>query len=649
MTLKENYKKLIFPFILLIILIVSSLVYPYSNKLTIQTIYAAPMNGTKAYGLWDITGDGFPDRNIVSSEVADFGSTLTFKHDTNEFLQLAIRPTDINEVCGIACINLSVDDNDILTISADEIEQYFQPSDAVGSFDEASGAYFFAPLEGNPILVMNNETYQSITLEAFRSSNSSSLFTRIGASILIVLILSLLILNRNKLSLWIDGLFEDKSDFFTPIAVILFIIATLTVCVIAFKSELGPHPDEYDVVECLKYGMKHFFPPDIRDAEVAGTFSGYGYTKLENSTYYFLLAGKIALIAKALFSSINWFRVPNVLLFIGMGIIFLRNIKKKNWLVLTLGTSVQAWYIFSYTTADALDFFWSFLVILQLTDEESWLNSILSQMCEKKKLSKSIITKSLILGVLFGMVFLGKQNYWIVLLLVFIVLLTKLLNSKKEERKQYFKIYGLILAMFAVTVLTRYAFDFAHYGTQGGEIKAALDAQYADYDKNPTTSPADLCPTYRMKAQGYSLNDLFIETPKWFKYSFQSFCGLLADQETSLVYYAFMGFLYLTIIVLLGTDYLTSDNKQKKTEFLVGALLLVLNVVISVFNSYISDSQSQGRYLLPMVFVLGYLGAKAPSVWDRKAFKYALLLINILCVWYFASQAPSLLGINPWK
>lgn len=649
MTLKDNIKKLLFPFILLVILIIGSLVYPNSNKLTVQTIYTAPMNGTKAFGLWDITGEGFPDNNIISSEVADFGSTLTFKHNTGKFLQLAIQPTDINEVCGIACINISVNDEDLLSIPANEIDQYFLPSDAVGSFDEASGAYFLAPLEGHPILVMNNETYRSIAYDTFHSANNSSLLTRIGASILIVLILSLLILNWSKLAMWIDSISEDKSDFFTPISVILFIIALLTVCVIAFKSELGPHPDEYDVVECLKYGMKHFFPPDIRDPEVAGTFSGYGYTKLENSTYYFFLAGKVALIAKALFSSINWFRVPNVLLFIGMGIIFLKNIKKKNWLVLALGTSVQAWYIFSYTTADALDFFWSFLVLLQLADDESWLNNILSQMCEKKHFSKSIITRSLILGVLFGMVFLGKQNYWIVLLLAFVVLLTKLLDAEKEDRKQYFKIYALILAVFAVTILTRYAFDFAHYGTQGNEIKAVLDTQYADYDKNPTTAPADLCPTYRMKDQGYSINDLFVETPKWFKYSFQSFCGLLGDQETSLVYYSFVGFLYLAIIILLGADYMTSENKQKKTEFLVGALLLVFNVVISVFNSYISDSQAQGRYLLPVVFILGYLGAKAPSVWDKKAFKYTLLLVNVLCVWYFALQAPSLLGINPWK
>lgn len=649
MTKRENLKKLTFPFILLVALIIGSLIYPHSNKLTVQTIYSAPMNGTKAFGLWDTTGAGFSESNMVSSEVADFGSTLSFKHDTDHFLQLALKPTDINEVCGIACINISINDNDILSIPANEIEQYFQPSSAVGSFDEASGAYFFAPLEGDSILLMNKETYQNITHNAFHSSNINSQLTRIGTSILIVLILSLLILKWDKLAMWIDGLFEDKSDIFTPIAAILFIIATLAVCVIAFKSELGLHPDEYDVVECLKYGMKHFFPPDIRDAEVAGTFSGYGYTKLENSTYYFFLAGKIALIAKTLFSSINWFRVPNVLLFIGMGIIFMKNVKRKNWLILALGTSIQAWYIFSYTTADALDFFWSFLVLLQLADDDSWLNSILSQICEKKHFSKSIITRSLILGILFGMVFLGKQNYWIVLLLAFVVLLSKLLGAEKEDRKQYFKIYGLILAMFAMTVLTRYAFDFAHYGTQGSQIKASLDAQYADYDKNPTTAPVDLCPTYRMKDHGYSINDLFVETPKWFKYSFQSFCGLLADQETSLVYYGLMGFLYLSIIILLGADYLTSENKQKKTEFIVGAFLLVLNVIISVLNSYISDSQAQGRYLLPMVFILGYLGAKAPSIWDKRAFKYALMLINILCVWYFSSQAPSLLGINPWK
>lgn len=648
MTSDKNIKKLLFPLILFVVLIIGSLIWPFSNELTIQTIYAAPMNGTKSFALWDITGSGLSDDNKLSADVTDFGSTLILKHNTDKFLQLAIQPTDLPEICGISSITILANNEELLNITADTIEQYFQPSDAVGSYDESSGAYFFAPLEGRPVLLMNSDTYQHITRDVFHAANISSMLSRIFGCILFVLLLSTLIINWNHLAKDLEEIFEDKSDFFTPLAAIFFIIAIISTWIIAFKSELGIHPDEYDVIECLKYGMKHFFPPDIRDAAVSGTFTGYGYTKLENSSYYFFLAGKIALLAKFLFASINWYRVPNVLLFIGMGIIFLKNVKKKNWLVLALGTSVQAWYIFSYTTADALDFFWSFLVLLQLADDESWLNSILSEIREKKHFSKSIITKSLILGILFGMVFLGKQNYWIMLLLAFLVLLAKLFQSPKEQRQSYMKVYGLILAMFVVTVVTRYAFDFAHYGTSGSEIKAQLDIQYAAYDKNPTTAASDLCPTYRMKSQGYAIHDLFIERPDWFKHSFQSFCGLLDDQETSLVYYYFLGFLYAVLIIILSADYL-AGTKRKKIEFLIWSSLLILNVVISILNSYISDCQAQGRYLLPMSFVLAYAGAKAPSAMKKKVFRIALLLVNMLCIWYYSTKAPTLLGINPWK
>ena len=91
--------------------------------------------------------------------------------------------------------------------------------------------------------------------------------------------------------------------------------ACLVVFLIGMFSDLGLHPDEWDVKACLDYGMTHFFPPHMLDPEVAGTYSGYGYTKLENYTWYFFLAGKVALLFKTLFYGIAYYRIPNLILF----------------------------------------------------------------------------------------------------------------------------------------------------------------------------------------------------------------------------------------------------------------------------------------------------------------------------------------------
>lgn len=641
-------KQCIAPIFIFLIFIAGTFILPSKNKITISAIYAEPMTSNKATAYWDITGNGLSDQNGRSAQVVDWGTSITLTHNVDEIKQLGFLPTDGNEICGISQIAISVNDGDALVIPASEIDSYFTACDAICSYDSDANSYYFLPGGEHPALVMNSEIYQSITKNSFDEVNSNLLRTRGATGLIVSILLFLLIFYWKELGSSVSGLFEDQQNMFVPIAVILFLISAVTVWVIAFKSELGVHPDEYDVVACLKYGMTHFFPPDIRDAEVAYTFSGYGYTKLENTTYYFLIAGKVALLAKWLFSQINWFRVPNVLLFIGMGIIYIKNINKKQWLTLALGVSVQAWYIFSYTTADALDFFWSFLVLIQLTDEDSWLNSLINTVSQQKKLTSKDILKALTIAILFGMVFLGKQNYWITLVLTFVILLSKLLKAEGKERTGFIKLYLLILAMFAITVATRYAFDFAHYGTNGSEIKAELDAKYADYDKNPTTPASDLCTTYRMAEHGYSVADLFVESPNWFKHTFHSFTGLVTDRETPYVYYALMGVLYILILFMIAQCSLSSDNKQKLFSFWICFAILALNVIISIFNSYISDSQAQGRYLLPMTFVLSYMGYQNKELFENKLFRYSVLAINILSVWYFATSGIKLTGVTSW-
>lgn len=63
-----------------------------------------------------------------------------------------------------------------------------------------------------------------------------------------------------------------------------------------------------------------------------------------------------------MFCSLAYYRVPNLLLFAALAFYFVRNIRQKNWLMVALGICVQSWYIFSYTTADALDFTIAFAI-----------------------------------------------------------------------------------------------------------------------------------------------------------------------------------------------------------------------------------------------------------------------------------------------
>ena len=132
----------------------------------------------------------------------------------------------------------------------------------------------------------------------------------------IALLLCVLLFFRNGIASYLKTLFLPDSsghfDWFALISTAVIAGALLVVCIIGLFSALGLHPDEWDVKACLDYGMTHFLPPDMRDPAVAQTYSGYGYTKLENYTWYFYLAGKIALLFKTMFCSLAYYRVPNL-------------------------------------------------------------------------------------------------------------------------------------------------------------------------------------------------------------------------------------------------------------------------------------------------------------------------------------------------
>ena len=55
----------------------------------------------------------------------------------------------------------------------------------------------------------------------------------------------------------------------------------------------------------------------------------------------------------------------------------------------------------------------------------------------------------------------------------------------------------------------------------------------------------------------------------------------------------------------------------------------------SVLNSYIIDSQPQGRYLLPITLATCYLGARARKLMDHRGFRALVLTAACISLLYF--------------
>ena len=406
--------------------------------------------------------------------------------------------------------------------------------------------------------------------------------------------------------------------------------ALLVVLLIGLFSDLGLHPEKWDVKACLDYGMNHFLPPDMRDADVAITYSGYGYTKLENYTWYFFLAGKVAKIFRALSDSIAYYRIPNILLFVFMAVFFVKNIRRKNWLFVAFGICVQAWYIFSYTTADALDFVWSFLAVNLLADKDS----MLFRAADAERITRKNWHCFVLPGLLFGMIILGKQNYWSILGLAFFVLLYRLLKQRdKKMQLRTLKNYCCILAVFFAVLLFRASFDLIHYGLEKSEVKEVMAIQYAHEDKNPATPLEEQCVSWHMFERGVTIPEFFELQPNWFPMTWRSLCSITPYRDCPSWYYWTMGLLYLLICLGIACSSLSDKpGFWGKMEFFTGSALMLGGLIASLVNSYVIDSQPQGRYLLPIFLIAGYLASRTPKLFESRVYRVLLVITGVLSV-----------------
>lgn len=422
-------------------------------------------------------------------------------------------------------------------------------------------------------------------------------------------------------------------DWYTVLYSLVLIGAFLVAVMISFLSEFGVHPDEYDVRACMDWCMNHWIWPDMRltGEGLGDTYSLYGYTKVCNYTIYFLAMSKLSYIFKSFMGGWPYFRMPNLMLALLMLIICLKSLREKRYLMLGFGVCVQAWYIFSYVTADALDFVWAFLAVFFLADEESVLWKIIRGEYYRGK----TIIYSILLGLLYGMILLGKPYYYATLVLTFCVLLLYLLSAIRDSK--LWCTYIVILGVAGLVFVARFSLDLYYYGTDKASAKEQMMEMYANEDKKPSTPIDEQVQTYHAYEKGYPLSFIFEDEPHWFTKSYRSYVSSRITVEGNDWYFILIGLLYVAIYVWIGIELCRgyNTNKNNLIIFIVGTVLNIGGVLASIANSYLIDSQPQGRYLLPIALTTCYMSSRVPKLWKNNIFCGIVALAAVLAVAYF--------------
>jgi Predicted membrane protein len=420
----------------------------------------------------------------------------------------------------------------------------------------------------------------------------------------------------------------DRYDIITRV---VLLIALFCVSYMAFHSFDYAHPDENMSKAAVDYYMTHWKPADIRSETIADSFSLYGYSRLGEITFYYFLAGKVAWLAQNMLGINKYYRVFNILLFaIMVGIYWMKG-KENRHLFLMLGLTPQIWYIFSYTTSDGWDYFLSFLILYQLTGKDSIFNRAM-----ELTLSNKIIWPLITNGVIYGMLFLGKKNYYFIFVASFFFLLYKfaLVETQKGRIRILIK-YGIVLAV-CVTVFFGVKWgDSYRYNEDKGKVIADLRSSYADnIAELDEEEPQGIWAGVNMRGRGIELGEILGDFTKRSYWSFTGMYGWM-ENESPYMYYIIIGVLYGIALVILWKAILEEKGMQKKILF---TFLMGLNGIVfstSLWHAWTSDFQPQGRYLFAINFILGICCYLYNKKFFNNVVRIVLCTISFLSLYSF--------------
>jgi len=437
----------------------------------------------------------------------------------------------------------------------------------------------------------------------------------------------------------------------------------------------GP-PDEYGHRASARYYLDHWLPPRVGDPATIDSYSlDYGFSYLNDTDPVYLLAGKFASLVSAVVPDADrGFRLFNVFLLAALAALaFARPAAALVFAPLLL--SPQIWYIFSYCNSDAFPLFLATLLAWQVAEPTSAFNRYL----DGRRLADGW-PGALLFGLLVALLLLSKKNF-----LTFVALVPAALAllrfgrtaalllgaaalfasgwylkwfaldtatagvlggaaglaalaaafARKESRRERARVLVRLVALgaiAAVLIAPRYWWDAHVHGSLEKKrlAQGVLQEKIAKPQYKPSTIYSNNPHTYygiELRARGTPLSELFSPEWAWHSKTFATATGSYGwiQFTASTAYYAAMLAGYLAIAALYGWAVIRSRQGDAAAGLGLVAAFGALTVAIALFHSWNNDFQAQGRYLFPMVAMLG-LGLHLVREWlPRRAILAAIL------------------------
>lgn len=434
------------------------------------------------------------------------------------------------------------------------------------------------------------------------------------------------------------------------IAIIIFILYIFGLCLKwSMTIRFDGAPDEYMKYDVCKYIFIHRGLPEGGDESIRNPIWGisYAFTPIFSYMLSALFMKVTMLVTQNAELMVIAARLVSVLCITGYALLCIKISEKLfkgiyKWLFVVFATLLpQLIFLGSYINNDSLALF-SIAIIVY-----SWLRGI-----ERNWDWKSCI----ILGVGLGICLLSYYNvYGYVLTSIFLYCISNYI--KKIKFKEFFK-KGIVIALITFA-LAGWWFIRNAILYDGDFIGLKTSSEYSEMYAQENYKPSNRAtPANRNVSLKYMLFDM-----KWLKMTLLSFVGVFGYMDLYIDIRIYRTYKVLALIGICGllfglifklinkirnknikeedtkeTDIIPKIERKERSLFNIVMLInIIIPILLSLYYSYCSDFQPQGRYIMGIIIPLMYfmtIGFK--NVFDfmiRNNILKNILLVIFIILW----------------
>ncbi len=403
------------------------------------------------------------------------------------------------------------------------------------------------------------------------------------------------------------------------------------VVTMAVLSANNLHPDEYVHINAGRYYEGRWLPPKICEPGTENTYSVYGMSRLNSTELVYFLTGKIAsaFYAIPLYDHLR-LRLFNVCLFFLLLLSWHYHRNSVLFFIPMLITP-QAWYLFSYVNSDAFALFVSLMICQQLVFPDTFLKR-----CWYAQAGEPwLVTRTVACGMLFGLLLFSKANFYIVYVFIAGYVLIELFFSERRLDIPWRRAAEILVGILIVSV-----FAYGPHALVNGldRIPAITECREKLARKiyKPSTPLDEKGVNLYLKRKGIPLSYMLDEM-NWGGRIFRSSVGVYgylkyAGPEKYYQATKVLLIIFGAVIVFLGL--LRGDN-QSRLLLLWTIFCILLLIAIVMRRSWVSDVQPQGRYLMPILPMVGVMMYRLRSVLDKPIVHLITLLLFLASSYSF--------------